>query len=96
MSLRHHAALRISFLSIAAVTGAGGAGHTDVPRRCRSRRVDKGHHLQINEKKKQQADRKRKYDSLRIYLGNTSDEWWIKSALRRTSGMIREAQWSSG
>ena len=27
MSLRHHAALRISFLSIAAVTGAGGAGH---------------------------------------------------------------------
>ena len=29
----------------------------------------------INEKKKQQADRKRKYDSLGIYLGNTSDEW---------------------
>ena len=48
MSLRHHAALRISFLSIAAVTGAGGAGHaghTDVPRRCRSRRVDKRHNL---------------------------------------------------
>ena len=41
MNLRHHAALRISFLSIAAVTGAGGAGHTDVPRCCRGRRTDK-------------------------------------------------------
>ena len=49
MSLRHYAALRISFLSIAAVTGAGGAGHaghTDVPR-CVivGRRVDKRHNL---------------------------------------------------
>ena len=46
MSLRHHAALRITFLSIAAVTDAGGAGHashTDVPRCCRGRRVDKRH-----------------------------------------------------
>ena len=28
-----------------------------------------------NKKKKEQADQDRKYDSLRIYLGNTSDEW---------------------
>ena len=29
----------------------------------------------MNKKKKEQADQDRKYDSLRIYLGNTSDEW---------------------
>ena len=65
----------VSFHSIAAATGAGGAGHaghTHVGRGCRGRRADKRHNL-INEKKKQ-ADRKRKYDSLGIYLGNTSDE----------------------
>ena len=48
MRLRHHAALQISFLSIATVTGAGGAGHgghTDVPRCCRGRRADKRHNL---------------------------------------------------
>ena len=48
MSLRHHAALQNSFLSIAAVTGAGGAvhvGHTYVPRCCRGRRADKRHNL---------------------------------------------------
>ena len=37
----------------------------------------------IIKKKKEQADQDRKYDSLRIYLGNTSDEWERQRTLIR-------------
>ena len=35
----------------------------------------------IKEKKKDQADQKRKYDSRRIYLGKTWDEWERQRAM---------------
>ena len=47
-----------------------------------------GKRQKMNEKKKDQADQKRKYEGRRIYLGKTWDEW------ERQRSLIGKCHWS--